>query len=79
MAAGSSPHVSRLKATLQELDEAVASCESNRDLVALHRLRVEVSEKLDNLEADVDEEGTGLDEFTRALFAKRGPGAAASG
>lgn len=78
-AAQSSPHVERLRATLSELDEAVASCESNRDLVALHRLRVEVSEKLDNLESDVEEEGTGLDEFTRALWAKRGAGSAVGG
>ena len=79
MAAGSSPHVERLRSTLSDLDEAVATCESMRDLVALHRLRVEVSERLDNLEADVEEEATGLDEFTAALLAKRGPGAAASG
>lgn len=80
MAAGNGvgPHFERLKATLAELDVAVASCDSNRDLVALHRLRVEVSEKLDRLESDVSEEGTGLDEFTRALLSKRGPGAAAS-
>ena len=77
--AASGAHIDRLKKTLEDLDEAVASCESNRDLVALHRLRVEVSEKLDNLESDVEEEGTGLDEFTRALWAKRGAGSAVGG
>lgn len=77
--AASGAHIDRLKKTLEDLDEAVVSCESNRDLVALHRLRVEVSEKLDNLESDVEEEGTGLDEFTRALLAKRGAGSAVGG
>lgn len=79
MAAEQSPHVERLRSTLAGLDEAVESCDSMRDLVALHRLRIEVSEKLDNLDADVEVEATGLDEFTAALFAKRGSGAAASG
>ena len=78
MAAGQG-HLDRLKSTLAELDAAVADCDSKRDLVALHRLRVEVSEKLDNLESNVEEEGTGLDEFTRALRAKRGAGAALGG
>ena len=72
-------HVDRLRSTLADLDAAVADCDSKRDLVALHRLRVEVSEKLDAVESNVEEEGTGLDEFTRALRVKRGSGAAASG
>lgn len=78
MAAGQG-HIDRLKSTLAELDVALADCDSKRDLVALHRLRVEVSEKLDNLESNVEEEGTGLDEFTRALWAKRGAGSAVGG
>ena len=78
MAAGQS-HIDRLRSTLAELDAALADCDSKRDLVALHRLRVEVSEKLDNLESDAEEEGTGLDEFTRALLAKRGAGSAVGG
>lgn len=79
MAAESSAHVDRLRDTLSGIESAIDVCESARDLVALHRLRVEVSEKLDVIESDVVEEGTGLDEFTRALLAKRGPGAAATG
>ena len=78
MAAGQG-HLDRLRSTLDELDAALADCDSKRDLVALHRLRVEVSEKLDNLESNVEEEGTGLDEFTRALWAKRGAGPAVGG
>ena len=78
MAAGQG-HLDRLKSTLDELDAALADCDSKRDLVALHRLRVEVSEKLDAIESDVEEEGTGLDEFTRALLAKRGSGSAVGG
>ena len=78
MAAGQG-HLDRLRSTLDELDAALADCDSKRDLVALHRLRVEVSEKLDNLESDAEEEGTGLDEFTRALLAKRGAGSAVGG
>lgn len=78
MAAGQG-HLDRLRSTLDELDAALADCDSKRDLVALHRLRVEVSEKLDNLESNVEEEGTGLDEFTRALWAKRGAGSAVGG
>lgn len=72
-------HLDRLKSTLAELDAALADCDSKRDLVALHRLRVEVSEKLDAIESNVEEGGTGLDEFTRALLAKRGSGSAAGG
>ena len=72
-------HVDRLRSTLADLDAAVADCDSKRDLVALHRLRVEVSEKLDAVESNVEEEGTGLDEFTRALLAKRGSGSAVGG
>lgn len=79
MATGSTAHVDRLRSTLAGIEAAIEGCDSARDLVALHRLRVEVSEKLDAIESDVAEEGTGLDEFTRALIAKRGPGAAASG
>lgn len=78
MAAGQS-HIDRLKSTLADLDAALADCDSKRDLVALHRLRVEVSEKLDAIESNVEEGGTGLDEFTRALLAKRGSGSAAGG
>lgn len=78
MAAGQG-HIDRLRSTLDELDVALSDCDSKRDLVALHRLRVEVSEKLDNLESNVEEEGTGLDEFTRALWAKRGAGSAVGG
>lgn len=72
-------HLSRLRSTLADLDAALADCDSKRDLVALHRLRVEVSEKLDAIESNVEEGGTGLDEFTRALLAKRGSGSAAGG
>ena len=72
-------HLSRLRSTLADLDAALADCDSQRDLVALHRLRVEVSEKLDAIESNVEEGGTGLDEFTRALLAKRGSGSAAGG
>lgn len=72
-------HVDRLRSTLADLDAAVADCDSKRDLVALHRLRVEVSEKLDAVESNAEEEGTGLDEFTRALLAKRGAGTAVGG
>lgn len=78
MAAGDD-HLSRLRSTLADLDAALADCDSKRDLVALHRLRVEVSEKLDAIESNVEEGGTGLDEFTRALLAKRGSGSAAGG
>ena len=78
MAAGST-HVDRLRSTLSGVEAAIEVCESARDLVALHRLRVEVSEKLDLIESDVEEEGTGLDEFTRALLAKRGAGSAVGG
>ena len=78
MAAGDD-HLSRLRSTLADLDAALADCDSKRDLVALHRLRGEVSEKLDAIESNVEEGGTGLDEFTRALLAKRGSGSAAGG
>lgn len=74
-----SDHRERLEDTLAGLETAIRACDSARDLVALHRLRVEVSEKLDALDVDAGEEVTGLDEFTAALRAKRGPGSSAVG
>lgn len=67
-----------LEALRDRLATAIDNCDSGRDLAALSRQFVDVTEKLEQIKP-AEKGGTGLDEFTRALEAKRGPGAAASG
>jgi len=69
---------SGLEALRDRLATAIDNCDSGRDLAALSRQYVDVTEKLEQIKP-TEKGGTGLDEFTRALRAKRGPGAAASG
>ena len=67
-----------LEALRDRLATAIDNCDSGRDLAALSRQYVDVTERLEHI-APAEREGTGLDEFTRALRVKRGSGAAASG
>lgn len=69
---------SGLEALRDRLATAIDNCDSGRDLAALSRQYVDVTEKLEQIKP-AEKGGTGLDEFTRALRAKRGSGAAASG
>lgn len=66
---------SGLEALRDRLATAIDNCDSGRDLAALSKQYVDVAQRLEEL-SPADREGTGLDEFTRALAAKRGSGAA---
>lgn len=69
---------SGLEALRDRLATAIDNCDSGRDLAALSRQYVDVTERLEHI-APAEREGTGLDEFTRALRVKRGSGTAATG
>ena len=72
-------YVEALSALRDELADSVVSTESSHGKAALARVLLDTLAALEERAEPVSREGTGLDEFSRALAAKRGPGAAASG
>lgn len=72
-------YVEALSALRDELADSVVSTDSAHGKAALARVLLDTLAALDERAEPVSREGTGLDEFTRKLRAKRDPGAAATG
>ena len=72
-------YVEALAALRDEVADSVVATDSAHGKAALARVLLDTLEALEERAEPVSREGTGLDEFTRALRAKRGSGAAASG
>lgn len=72
-------YVEALAALRDELADSVVSTDSAHGKAALARVLLDTLEALEERAEPVSREGTGLDEFSRRLAAKRGPGAAATG
>lgn len=78
-AAARDGYVEALSALRDELAESVVETDSAHGKAALARVLLDTLAALDERAEPASREGTGLDEFSRALEAKRGPGAAAAG
>ncbi len=72
-------YVEGLQALRDELADSVTATDSAHGKAALARVLLDTLAVLEEHAEPASREGTGLDEFTRALRAKGRPGAAAAG